>query len=232
MALRQSLLSSPFFSDLGSEPLSDDQIQQLLIEAETRLKSANEESLVAKDGKHTRLPRLDPGKVERSYLEEKDGVAQVDSSRLLDKEQRRLGNELRVVEEPVSGLTKVEKKVKQTAGTEWFDLPRTVVTPSFKREMQMIEMRSVLDPHRHYKKEKTKIPNFSQVGTVIEGPTEYYSARIDKKDRKKTFVEEIMAAEESSGRFKRKYQDVQAAKTSGKKAHYKALVEKRKKPKG
>jgi len=95
----------------------------------------------------------------------------------------------------------------------------------------MIEMRSVLDPHRHYKKDKTKMPNFSQVGTVIEGPTEYYSARIEKKDRKKTFVEEIMAAEESSGRFKRKYQDIQAAKTSGKKAHYKALQEKRKKQK-
>lgn len=123
------------------------------------------------------------------------------------------------------------QKVKPTAGAEWFDLPRTVATPEFKREMQMIEMRSVLDPHRHYKKEKVIVPTFSEVGTVIEGPTEYYSSRIAKRDRKKTFVEEIMAAEEESGRYKRKYQDIQAAKTSGKKAHYKALMDKRKRRK-
>jgi hypothetical protein len=32
-----------------------------------------------------------------------------------------------------------------------------------------------------------------QVGTVIEGPGEYYSSRIPKKDRKKTLVEELLA---------------------------------------
>lgn len=55
------------------------------------------------------LPKLNPGTVEKSYIEEKDGVAQADSSRLLDKEQRRLGNGLRVVEEPVFGVTKAQK---------------------------------------------------------------------------------------------------------------------------
>lgn len=92
-------------------------------------------------------------------------------------------------------------------------------------------MRSVLDPKRHYKKEngKAKAPEFSQIGTVLEGPTEYYSARISNRDRKRTFVDEIMAVEESTGRFKEKYGNTQKAKTSGRKAYYKDLQHKRSK---
>lgn len=86
-------------------------------------------------------------------------------------------------------------------------------------------MRNVLDPHRHYKKDngKLKAPEYSQVGTIVEGPTEYYSARLSNKERKRTFVEEVLASEKDTGRFKKKYGDVQVAKTSGKKAYYKAL---------
>ena len=104
------------------------------------------------------------------------------------------------------------------------------MTPQLKRDLQLIEMRSVLDPHRHYKKStgKNKMSAFSQVGTVIEGPTEWYSSRIDQKDRATTFVAESMASERETGRFKRKYDEIQEKKTSGKKAYYKSLMEKRK----
>ena len=90
-------------------------------------------------------------------------------------------------------------------------------------------MRGVLDPKRFYKKEssKAKAPPFSQVGTVIEGPGEYFSARLPNKERKRTLVEEVLEMESSTKRFKRKYEDIQAAKTSGKKAFYKKLKEKR-----
>ena len=116
------------------------------------------------------------------------------------------------------------------AGDQWFNLPRTILTPALKRDLQLISMRSVLDPHRHYKKtSKANIPEFSQTGTVIEGPTEYFSARINRKDRAKNFVEEAMNTERQSGRFKRKYNEIQEKKTSGKKAHYKSLMKKRKK---
>jgi hypothetical protein len=90
-------------------------------------------------------------------------------------------------------------------------------------------MRSVLDPKRHYKKEngKAKLPEFSQVGTIIEGPTEFFSGRIAKKDRKKTFVAEAMAIERETGRFESKYRAIQSTKTSGKKAFYNNLQAKR-----
>lgn len=120
---------------------------------------------------------------------------------------------------------------KASAGPEWFNLPRTDLTPALKRDLQLLKMRNVLDPHRHYKKDssRTLAPEFSQVGTIIEGPTDFFSARLERSERKETFADEVLANEQGSGRFKKKYGDIQTKKTSGKKAHYKALVAKRQK---
>lgn len=92
-------------------------------------------------------------------------------------------------------------------------------------------MRNVLDPHRHYKKDNSKslVPEYSQVGVIEEGPTEFFSARLSNKQRKRNIVEEILAREEETGRFKNKYNDIQISKQSGKKNYYKALQAQRKK---
>jgi hypothetical protein len=87
-----------------------------------------------------------------------------------------------------------------------------------------------LDPKRHYKKNTSKgnqFPEFSQVGTIVEGSTEFFSARLPKKQRKNTFVDEVLAREKDTGYFGRKYSDVQVSKTSGKRAFYKKLKERR-----
>lgn len=119
---------------------------------------------------------------------------------------------------------------KATAGKDWFNMPRTELTPELRRDLQLLKMRNVLDPKKFFKKmdSKADVPAFSQVGTIIEGPTEHFSARINNRDRKKTFVEEVLAHEAETGRFKKKYNDIQRAKTSGKKAFYKSLKAKRK----
>lgn len=82
---------------------------------------------------------------------------------------------------------------------------------------------------RHYKKESSRpeVPEFSQVGTIIEGPTEFFSGRLSNKERKRTLVEEVLAGEDASGRFKAKYGQIQVSKTSGKKQFYKNLKAKR-----
>lgn len=122
---------------------------------------------------------------------------------------------------------------KATAGSDWFNMPRTEMTDELRRDLQLLKMRNVLDPKRHYKKSDSKsdVPAFSQVGTIIEGPTEFYSGRINKKDRHRTLVEEVLAQEEQTGKFKGKYENIIKSKTSGKKAFYKALQEKRRKGK-
>lgn len=118
---------------------------------------------------------------------------------------------------------------KQTAGADWFNMPKTELTPELKRDLQILRMRSVLDPKRHYKKENGKVrpPQYSHMGTIIEGPGEFFSGRVTKKDRKKTFVEEVLASERETHRFKLKYQGIQATKQNGKGLYYKNLRAKR-----
>ena len=120
-------------------------------------------------------------------------------------------------------------KDKPTAGSAWFDLPKTELTTELKRDLQLLRMRSVLDPKRHYKKESGKAgpPQYSQVGTIVEGPTEFFSSRIAKRDRKKTFVEEALAVERENKRFEAKYRNIQTLKQSGKQSYYKNLRAKR-----
>ncbi|EHY57471.1 dTDP-fucopyranose mutase [Exophiala dermatitidis] len=224
-----------------SEILTDEQIDQLLVEAEARLREkaglsstsagADEISLNTtgvKTKQRKPLPKLQHGLAQQTYIKDNHGVAEAKPQATIPKDQRKLADGLRSVE-----VAEKAKKINDqtSAGPDWFDLPKTNLTPQLKRDLQLIEMRSVLDPHRHYKKNnrKGKVPTFSQTGTVIEGPTEFYSSRINKKDRHKNFVEEAMATEKETGRFKRKYSEIQEAKTSGKKAHYKKLMAKRKK---
>jgi Fcf2 pre-rRNA processing len=61
----------------------------------------------------------------------------------------------------------------------------------------------------------------------VESPVEYYSARLSNKQRKKTLIEEVLATETENNRFKNAYAKVQAVKTSGRKAFYKAHKAKR-----
>ncbi|KAK2780879.1 hypothetical protein FQN53_000902 [Emmonsiellopsis sp. PD_33] len=210
------------------EVLSDQQIQSLLLEAEARLRSAQGGTAIQAPSDSTRIPVLDSTTAVQPYIREADDVAAVDETRGVTAAEKKLADTLRSVSQPVQFQDKKSKE-KPTAGPEWFNLPKTNMTPELKRDLQLLRMRSVLDPHRHYKKEssKAKAPEYSQVGTIIEGPTEFFSSRISKKDRKRTFVEETMASERESGRFQRKYNEIQVAKTSGKKAHYKSVQAKR-----
>ena len=108
-------------------------------------------------------------------------------------------------------------------------MPRTALSPGAKSDLHLLKLRSVLDPQRHYRSESitSSAPEFSQMGQIIQGPTEYFSSRLSNKERKRNFVEEILANEQFTSRFKRKYTEIQASKTSGKKAYYKNLKAKK-----
>ncbi|MCJ1404462.1 hypothetical protein MMC11_007687 [Xylographa trunciseda] len=219
------------------DELSDEQIDQLLHDAEARLRGYTTKESVTSisnpNAKHARVSvsglRLKSGTVVRPYVIVNGDVAKADAYRLLDDHQRQLSSKIRRIEDPASLKKTFIEARKETAGSDWFNLPRTNFTPDLKRDLQLLKLRSVLDPRRHYKKDNgsAKAPEFSQVGTIIEGPSEFFSARIQNRDRKRTLVEEVMVGEASSGRFKSKYNEVQSARTSGKKAYYKALKAKR-----
>jgi len=216
---------------MPQEDLTDEQMEEMLAQATTRLREKEESAMFKTEApqKYT-FPKMNAGDLEKPYVVTKGHIAEADKARLIDEKYRQAGSLIRKVEDPVTARKLAEEKKKATAGTQWYNLPRTDLTPELKRDLQLLKMRNVLDPHRHYKKDggKMQAPEYSQVGTVIQGPTEYLSARIQNKDRKRTLVEEVLAGEQQSGRFKKKYAEVQTKKGSGKKAFYKDLKAQRK----
>ncbi|KAI9661995.1 MAG: hypothetical protein M1831_002910 [Alyxoria varia] len=222
--------------DLGSmnpdgatdEELTDEQIDQLVEQAQHRLIA---QATVPADGKYGGLPLSKPARSElpRPYVDTEGKVAQLHSEGAPAANGKKSAYGVRKVEDPVVAKKKSQEARQATAGHDWYNLPRTRLTPELKRDLQLLRMRSVLDPKRPYKKDKSapQVPKFSQVGTLIEGPTEFFSARIQNRDRKRTLAEEVMAGEHETGKFKQKYDDIQVKKTSGKKAHYKDLMKRR-----
>lgn len=124
----------------------------------------------------------------------------------------------------------VQKKTKEEptdAGSKWFNMRKPEMTAALKRDLHVLKNRSVLDPKRHYKKEKWQTPKYFETGTVIEGNTEFYSARMARKDRGKTLADEILRDSAANTYFKRKYTEIQTKNKSGGKSHYKKLKSKR-----
>ncbi|KAI4702830.1 hypothetical protein J4E89_010167 [Alternaria sp. Ai002NY15] len=224
----------PLLAEDTDEELSDEQIRELLNEAAVRMRAKAATAQPAnKSDAPFRLPKLQPGHIADTYEKTDGNITRLDHSKLVDKKQQALANGTKKIEDPLQIKKQKQEEKKATAGAQWFNMPKTNLTPELRRDLQLLKMRNVLDPHRHYKKDNKKgdVPAFSQVGTIIEGATEFYSSRLKNKERKQTMLEEIVAQEQDSGRFKRKYEDIQTSKQSGKKAHYKAMKAKRNKGK-
>ncbi|KAI3337018.1 Fcf2-domain-containing protein [Xylariaceae sp. AK1471] len=199
--------------------LTDAQIDELLNQAEVRLLERQQEQ----QSKSGVVPKASNNEIVNSNTTTKASASQSAPLASSNKHVQELS--LRV---PEARKSKKEMAHKADAGPQWFNLPATDLTPELRRDLQLLRMRDVLDPKRHYKKDNSRaIPEFSQVGTVMPGPTDYFSARMTKKDRKRTLLEEVLETEDATRRFKSKYGEIQAVKTSGKKAHYKKMMQQR-----
>ncbi|KAK1768639.1 Tryptophanyl-tRNA synthetase [Phialemonium atrogriseum] len=160
--------------------LSDEQIDRLLSEAESRL--AVQDSPVAA-----------PSNRNKSAIP--SASTAVVSTTELPKGQAKLpeGMTVRVPKPP-----KTKKRdIPDNAGTNWFNMPRTSNDPQVKRDLQILKLRGVLAlGKQHFKNDTRKdpIPKFSQVGTLVEGPTDFYNGRLNRKERKRTLVEEVLSS--------------------------------------
>ena len=123
-----------------------------------------------------------------------------------------------------------ERKKDETAGKGWYNLPKTELTDKIKNDLQLIKMRNVLDSKHHYKRnDSNKLPKYFQIGTVVEGAHEFYSARVPKHKRKRTMVDELLDDAEFRRKNKKKYIEIRKKQMSGGKGFYKKLKNKSKK---
>ncbi|VEU34502.1 unnamed protein product [Pseudo-nitzschia multistriata] len=79
-----------------------------------------------------------------------------------------------------------------SAGRGWFGMKPAAMTEELRTDLAIIRNRTYLDPKRFYKS-SDKHHSVVQVGTVVEGASEFYSSRLAKKDRRANLTEELMA---------------------------------------
>lgn len=126
------------------------------------------------------------------------------------------------------------------SGDKWFNLPSSEMTEDLKMDLRALKMRGALDPKRFYKvcahtlqprppcahhsrashfvgcclyQATEKRSGFLQVGTVVEGATEYFSSRLTKKERKQNIVDELMHDEKVRTYAKKKFSEIQDSRS-------------------
>ena len=98
----------------------------------------------------------------------------------------------------------VKRAPDDTAGKGWFGMKPSAMTDDLKTDLAIIRNRTYLDPKRFYKS-TDKHHKIVQVGTVIEGASEFYSSRLTKKERRANLTEELMADKKTSDYAKNKF---------------------------
>lgn len=132
---------------------------------------------------------------------------------------------------------KALRQAPKTAGRDWFDLPRTHIDEKMKRDLRLLRLRAAMDTKRFYKTpDSTKFPTYFQVGTVVQGPTDFYGSRMTKKERRTSITEELLADQELKQQRKRRFGRLQAAKQAqagrrGRKTENSRLKKRRQPPK-
>ncbi|EOA35766.1 hypothetical protein CARUB_v10020999mg [Capsella rubella] len=105
----------------------------------------------------------------------------------------------------------IRKQIKDTTGSNWFDMPAPTMTPELKRDLQLLKLRTVMDPAQHFKKavSRSKIAEkYFQIGTVIEPASEFYG-RLTKKNRRATLADELVSDPKTSQYRKRKVKEIE-----------------------
>ena len=94
-------------------------------------------------------------------------------------------------------------------------MPATEMTDELKRDLRVIQLRSVLDPKRFYKKDKKLLSTgdgaskqFIQIGTIVDSPMDFHE-RLTKRERRQRIVDELLADTEKQSYFQKKFKEIQ-----------------------
>ena len=86
------MADSTSVQDASHQDLTDDQIQQLLLEAETRLRGSAVTQV--DDLAFIRIPKLETGSSLEAYVRQGDDVAAVNAAKITEPKQKELANSL------------------------------------------------------------------------------------------------------------------------------------------
>lgn len=92
----------------------------------------------------------------------------------------------------------------------WFGMQPSPMTDDLKRDLALLKSRRYLDPKRFYKKQSGSelSSKFVQVGTVVEGTGEFFSSRLNNKERRANLTDEVMSDSRVHQYAIRKFKDI------------------------
>ena len=126
-------------------------------------------------------------------------------------------------------LRKAEKR-RRDAGPGWHHIPERELTPDQRRELKLLKLRGAMDPKQHYRAaDSSKLPTRFHVGTVIEGPAEYYSGRLSRRERRPNFTQEVLGDDAVRAYAKRKFRSINDAAVTKARPRYRGGLERNKK---
>lgn len=138
---------------------------------------------------------------------------------LPEQKFRRSAHATKIEAEKEKGLAKKLKDVVLAAPAEekrdkWWQLPTTTITPDLKNELRLLHLRSAFDTKTFYKSfDHTKFPDRFQIGTIVEGPADFYGGRLTKRERKATMTEQLLADPDLTAMRKKRYAKIQEEAT-------------------
>ncbi|KAI8561972.1 hypothetical protein RHMOL_Rhmol04G0382300 [Rhododendron molle] len=97
----------------------------------------------------------------------------------------------------------MRKQIKDTAGKNWFDMPAPTITPELKKDMQLLKINLTWLSGVIF-----GIFTINKVGTVIESPSDFFSGRLIKKERKATLADELLSDQTLGQYRKRKVREI------------------------
>lgn len=215
----------------GTESFSSDNNKYII---NPSLSLDNLFSELSQETKDLRVPEIKDDDDEFKRIQKSiSGLPKLESclEKNLDNEESKSKkiNDITRINDPIIIKPKKSNNEASDAGSKWFGMKQPELTPAVKRDLSIIKQRSALDPKRHYKKDKWEIPKYFQMGTIIEGNTEFYSARMARRERGTNMVNEVLHDTDKGKYFRKKYNEIQSQRTSGGKSHYKKVKSMRKK---
>ena len=126
-------------------------------------------------------------------------------------------------------LRKAERR-RRDAGPGWHHIPERELTPDQRRELKLLKLRGAMDPKQHYRAaDSSKLPTRFHVGTVIEGPAEYYSGRLSRRERRPNFTQQVLGDDAVRAYAKRKFRSINEAAAAKAGPRYRGGLERNKK---
>jgi hypothetical protein len=112
-------------------------------------------------------------------------------------------------------LQKKQRKIDSSshAGKGWFNLPAPEITPELKQDLKAIQLRSIIDPSRFYKKlDRKKLPKYFHIGTIQDNIIDGKNTRLKKSEVKDRILEEFLEQDKVVNFSKRKFDEIQSQK--------------------